>query len=654
MNQGRCSSSHTPLALAALAGLALSVWGCASPLDSKRAAADEELRRSIAQSSAREMHDASQQPGSQETTRTARVQTLELKPTIIKELEQMSGLDSYPPPGSPDLVPVGRVNETGVQMGSSLLGGKQQAVAVNLQRAILTAVNNNLSVQFARLTPAVDESRLVAAQAAFDWTFFTNFTWNAIDQQAIATSSAPGAVLSRLFDERQVVSTQVGLRQRLTTGGQFTVQQNLDYTDNTTNGTTALPDPAKATDLFVQLDQPLLRGFGSDVALAQVRLAENSERDKVAQLKAQLLTTITDTETAYWGLVQAYGNLQIAKRLLDRGIEVKEVLRDRREFDTNPSQYSNAVAAVESRRGDVIRLENTVRAASDRLKSLINDPELTVGSEVLVLPIDRAIDAPVRYSLIDSITTALANRPEVQRALLGIDDSSTRQRLADNARLPQLDLRAQVRFQALEDDTARAFSKEAEANLVSYLVGLQFEQPVGNRAAEAGYRQRRLEKLQAVTVYRDIVQRIVLDVKNALRDVVTGYQLIEQARAFRLAAAEDLRTTVVREKTLQALSPEFLDLKLRKQEALARAEQQELQALTDYNTAISRLASATGSSLERNRIKFDVGNALDQALPSLDQPTLPPQPTLGPPASPASTAPPQPRIPTGGLTPGPR
>ena len=616
--------SSLPLVLIALAG-------CASPLDPSALPAEAELRRSIADSVKRELREPATHPEPQETRRTNRTQTLELKDHVLKELEQTSGPMSYPPPGLPDLVPVGRVSETGVQFGSSLIGGEQQAVSVNMQRAVLTAVNNNLTVQFARLSPAVDEARLLAAQASFDWLFFTNFSWNVIDNESISTQQAIGVTPPRTFDERQVVSTQAGLRRSLTTGGVFTVQQSLDYSDNGTQGLVATPDPGYQSETIVQIDQPLLRGFGSDVALAQVRIAANSERDKVAQLKAQLITTVTDTEIAYWSLVQAYGTLQISKRLLDRGIEVREVLRDRREFDTNPSQYSNAVAAVESRRGDVIRAEKNVRASSDRLKNLVNDPELTIGSEVLILPVDRAIDAPVRFSLLDSIQTALANRPEVQRALLGIDDSSIRQRLADNARLPRLDLRAQVRFSALRDSTDSAFSKELEAELVSSIVGLQFEQPVGNRAAEAQYRQRRLEKMQSVTVYRDVVQRIVLDVKNALRDVSTGYQLIEQARAFRLAAAEDLRTTVVREKTLQALTPEFLDLKLRKQEAVSRAELQELSALTDYNSAMARLAGAMGNTLERNRIRFDVSATYDQNAIGLEPAHLPPSPPVDPP-----------------------
>ena len=97
---------------------------------------------------------------------------------------------------------------------------------------------------------------------------------------------------------------------------------------------------------------------------------------------------------------------------------------------------------------------------------------------------------------------------------------------------------------------------------------------------------------------------IVLDVKNALRDVDAAYQLIEQTRTSRLAAAENLRTLLVQERLIQSLTPDFLDLKFRRQEALATAEIQEAAAIADYNTALSQLNAATGTSLQRNAIDF--------------------------------------------------
>lgn len=593
----------TPLALL---GAILACAGCSSPLhDSRRS--EEELRRSVIDSARREVRDVQLFPGTRTLTREDRSASLELRPQTLEELNRISGLDSYPAFG-PN--PEGR--DPRVPLGPNLLGQPTQTVGISLQRVITTAVSNNLQAQFARLSPAISESNLVAAEAAFDWSFFSNVQYTNLDEQAIASGQSVLGTPSDSFNQRQIVQTAAGLRRRTTTGGVLTIQQSLDYSYQTLEGITTSPSPSNLAELTVQIDQPLLRNFGSDTALAAVRLASNARRDEIQQLKSTLLQTVTQAESAYWDLVRAYGELQIAQRLLERGIEVRNVLRGRRDVDANNAQLTNATAAVERRYSTVISAENTLREASDRLKRIINDPSLTLGSEVVLLPADRPIDAPISFSLLDAITLALGNRPEIQRAVLSIDDSSIRQEVADNARLPMLDFRAQARMSALRSGADSAISAEVEGQLITYLLSLQFEQPIGNRAAEATVRRRQLERIQAVTVYRDVVQQMVTDIKSALRDIDTNYRLIEQSRVSRLAAAEDLRVQIVRERELQGLSPELLDLKLRKQEQLAAEEGGELRALTTYNAAIARFFQAVGTALERNRIVFEVPVTFDE------------------------------------------
>ncbi|HHN78042.1 MAG TPA: TolC family protein, partial [Phycisphaerales bacterium] len=256
----------------------------------------------------------------------------------------------------------------------------------------------------------------------------------------------------------------------------------------------------------------------------------------------------------------------------------------------------------------VLKAQRALRRASDRLKLLMNDPTLPVGSERLLLPTDDALDEPLAYSLVDEIETAIEHRPEVDTALLDIDDASIRSVVAENGVLPRLDLRVQAAMRGLEEYAGRAYGEIAQNEFLDdFLVGLFFEQPVGNRGPEAEYRRRRLERMRSVIAYRRVVQGIVLEVKNALDDVVTNYRLIDQARAGRIAAAESVRTLLVEKKlTNTGYTVERLNVELTRQDALAAAERAEVRALIDYNTAIARLHRATGTTLERNRINFVV------------------------------------------------
>ncbi|MFM9958035.1 MAG: TolC family protein [Phycisphaerales bacterium] len=583
------------------------VVGCnrASPFEASRT---EELRRSIAASTSREIApilrsprggsgqagapesaEASIDPGVRPLTRTPG--EVSFAPERMAELEKMAG---------PTATTKGPLDP-----GPDLLGRPGETFALSLQQAIGSSVANNLDVQLARIEPGVASSQLAVAESAFDWTFFTDGNYANLDRPQPGQVLGPGNVSSRARVS-QSVGYETGLRKRLTTGGQLAVSQGQTYTDDDSPDLELEPEPNNAAQVGISLEQPLLRNFGSDVSTAEIRLARNAERATVLDLKAAMIRTVTDTERAYWRLAQARRNLEVLERLLQRGVETRDVLRGRMKFDAKPSELSEAVATVERRRAAVIRARNDLRLASDRLKQLINDPELTVGGEALLSPIDDAPDAPVSFSLLDTLSEAMSKRPEVQRAVLGIDDAAIRQRVADNARLPALDLAIRAQTQGLDASAGEAYEQVNEGRFVDYLVGLAFEQPIGNRGPEAAYRQRQLERVRAATGYRQAVQGVVVEAKAALRNITTNYQLIEQTRASRLAATENLRTLEVQERTIQSLTPDFLDLKFRRQEALANAELDEIAAVTDYNIAVADLAAAQGTALERNRVNFVV------------------------------------------------
>lgn len=577
-----------------VAGIGVGLAGCSvSPLDRER---EMSLRKYVTDSAKREIADPSMHTGTRTTTRTS--DPLPIDPKFLPELEAMAG------PNSRDM--------SSRDYGMDLAGNTSRAVGVSLRHAIRSAVNNNLEVQFARLAPAVSETDVIAAESAFDWVFFSNSTWNNLDQVSPASSFSTSSGLNN----RQSVQNITGLRRPLESGGQFSVQQELIYTDFNTPGTTFTPDPATQAALAIQFDQPLLRDFGSDVALAQVRVNRNLERNAIAELRAQLIQTVNQTESTYWELVRAQHDLAILERLLERGIKTRDQLQVRLEADLDvpPSQLADAVARVERRKADVDTARTSVRNTSDRLKVLMNDEDLPEGSEVVITPVDMPVDEALEFALVDVLTTALQHRPEIDQAILSIDNTSIREVVAANQRLPQLNLQVQARFQGM-DDGLNAFGEQADGDFIDYVVGLAFEQTIGNRAAEAGYVRRRIEREQAMLSYRNTVQQIVRDVKSSLRAVILNYQLIEQRRSSRIAATESLRTLEIENDEIRERSSERLELEFNRQESLANAERAEMEAITDFNSSVAQLYAAMGTALERNNIAFAAPAAKDALLP---------------------------------------
>ena len=578
----------------ASAALLISLAGCAGPLDTQ---ATEQLRASVLESSARELAESARSPDP--VPLSSDPASLDIPPDRMTELQQMAGPQSYSsrtPPVGPDLL--GRP------------GDQAPIFQISLEQAIQSSVKNTLSAQSASLDPAIRQSQLAAAEAVFDWVFFADVNYSTGDT-GLAVPIVGGVPLNSAEQASDVFAYSTGLRKPLTTGGRFTMSQGLERTNNRTRGSTTSPDPANDAFATFALEQPLLRGFGSDVALSEVRLSRNAERRAVLAQKGVLLDLVTETERSYWGLVRARQVLQIRQRLLERGIETRDILKSRLGVDARPAEYSDAVARVESRRADVIRSQRDLRLASDRLKRLVNDPAFAVGDETLLVALDDPMEQPVSVALNEALSTAIVDRPEIQQAILEIDDASIRQTVARNARLPLLNFEVQSRIQGLDDSAGGAYDDIDDFAPLQWLIAGIFEQPIGNRAAEANFRARQLERMRSVIDYRAAVQDAVLRVKDSLREVQTQYRLIGQTRVARIAAAENLRTLNVLEKTIASLSPDFLDLKFRRQEALALAEAEEIIALTEYNISLAALSGATGQALERNRIRFIVPDGGD-------------------------------------------
>ncbi len=492
-----------------------------------------------------------------------------------------------------------------IEFGADLTGLPTGTVEVSLREAILSAVQNNLAVQVGAITPAMREAEITRAESRFDAVFFSNLGWGKSDQPAVIPLIRGNPIGSGIVqrDERNL---QTGIRKNLIGGGRLTLQTGVSRSFDSSPDRQQTPEPAYASSVELILEQPLLRGFGSEQNLSEIRLSRNAHRREIENYRRTLLETVARTEGAYWNLVAARESLLVRQRLLDRGEETETKLKIRSKLDAKPSQVSDAVARVQSRRVDVLRSRDQVLRASDELKQLMNAAGLGVGSETVIVPTDVALSEGLTFNYADIVTTALQNRPELRQALLGIDDASIRRMIADNLRLPALDLSATVRWNGLDDSFEDTYNRLGEQDFIDYIIQLRFEHPIGNREAQANYRIASLGRVQSVINYRLAMQNAILDVKSALRSVYLNFDLLVPTRDARLAAAENLRTIEVEEDIIAPNTPEFLNLKFQRQESLAQAELEEIRAMVNYQIAVSNLYNAMGIGLERNQIRFVV------------------------------------------------
>jgi len=582
-------------AVAARVAVALGVAGCRNPL---REDADAELQRSLDATLAREAGSAVAPGGPAFEARSE-------PSTVFESLRsRRAELDA--------LGPQERDAGVGLDVGVDLDGKPPREVILTLQQAIASCVQNNLGIQQARLEEAMSQSDIVKAEAVFDTVLFADGGYRRSNVPQPTLSLAGGGGGSFLLNptaDQKIWNLESGFEQRFATGANMSVSARMQGQEFTDPQDRITPNPSYLNSVNLTLSQPLLRNFGTDVNLASLRIARNQDRRALQGVRQALLVAVVRTESLYWQVYVARQRLVSSRWLLEVGERVRSLLDRRRAYDTSLAQYADAVAKVEDRRASVIRAERDLQRAVNELKRSMNDPRLPVGGAETVVTVDSPVDQALRYSTADAFATALAQNPLVASALLSIDDSSIGVDVADNGRLPQLDLQASGALYGLAAGFGDSWQQLGDDDYIEWAVGATFRQPIGNRAAEADFRKARLARSRAVILYKSAVQSAVLDVRNALQDAAAAFRLIAQTRAQRLAAAENMRALDIDEESIPQLTPEFLALKFFRQDGLAIAQLAEASALADYNVAIANLYAAMGTALERNRIELKVVDA---------------------------------------------
>jgi|GEM_PF-11831 len=474
---------------------------------------------------------------------------------------------------------------------------------VDVDWAVRAASEFNLAVRFSREQTRVDREGVTIATAEFDSTLFADLGFDSNDQPR-RVPTLGGIPLGAPNSANDSGTLSLGVRKLFDGGATVTTSTSLQWYDDRTPGIAFTPDSSFRSDLAVRVDQPLMRGRGAEVNRAEVTLSRNQLERSEFVLREDLLAVIESAEVAYWDLMEAWKLLAIQQQLTERGAEVERVLRERQAFDAAPAEYSDSLATLERRRANVVRAQRLVALASDRLKALVNDPELPLVDETLLAPTDGLSADPYPGDLRRLLLNALGGRPEIQRAILAIEDSDLQRRVAENAADPQLDLRAGVAVIGFEGDAGDAYSSLVDDDFYAAFIGLAFELPAGNRAAEARERQAIHENQAALIAYEDVVRDVLLDVKEALRDVRTNWELVAATRTLRLAETENLRALRVEQEQRSRLTPEFLNLLFQRQEGLATAQLAEVQALADYRRSLATLRRAIGGGMGAERVEL--------------------------------------------------
>ena len=476
------------------------------------------------------------------------------------------------------------------------------AIRMSLRDLIQLAAVNSLQVRVANYQPAIDEARVIEAEARFDPTFFTNLNF------ATQTILAPTPqTLSATGTQFQTTTFQSGIKQNLSNGAQVQLQYQASQTFRTGQGfpnTSGFSRAFYESDLTLQITQPLLQNAGREVNEARIVVARNTQRVSLLDARLQLEKTLAEIEEFYWQLVDAEMELKVQEDLYNQSVQNAIILQQRAGQDVTLVQLTQNNASLRAREADLVEAQRQVKNFSNEIKRRVNDPNLNTASAPIILPEDPPLEIPIKFDLAEQLEAAFSNRAELAQQQVKIDSATVIYKAAQNNVLPQLNLVGSIGLKGGGSGMGTSLDDQfIEQNTREYAIGFQLEVPIGNREARAILRRTQLSRLQAIDQYMDLLEQVSQEVKDAHDRVYFGWEKIRKNRQF-LFAAQAALDAIQQEQDVGnvALTPDFVNRKLNAQEVLAQARRNYARALAEYNVAISTLERAKGTILKYDNV----------------------------------------------------
>lgn len=496
---------------------------------------------------------------------------------------------------------------------------------LSLQDAIRMGLENNLDVQVERYAPMIAGFDVTAAWGAYDPELFAEAFYK--------DSRTPNAFALSGVDTTVTRSTEGvgGLRGMLPL---LSTEYSAQFSGSRTmfNSTLQSLSPEYDSGWSLNVTQPVLRDLIWNQPWTRVRSSRLLHGSSEDAFRRAVMDEVQKIEDAYWTLIASEEALRVANKSLETASALHEQTKTQFEVGVvSKVEVTEAQAGVSQRQVERIRAENTYRNQQDVLIDLVLGPNLRASSTLEIRPTDRPDDfTPYEVDVEGAVSHAFEHRPELAQADKEVERSEVQLAYARNQRLPALDGVFSYGQSGLSGEQSRHFdacrfvfddpTTLIDENAVcttnppnvsqgpwnntfddynrspQYVAGARLSIPIPNRSARANASKGELELSRARTSKHRLEQQIVLEVRQAARNLAASQEGILAARSAREAASEQLRAEQIR---LQYGESTPFDV-LQREEDLVGRERDEIGAFRAYRTSVTALDRAQGTIL-RNR-----------------------------------------------------
>ena len=486
--------------------------------------------------------------------------------------------------------------------------GLQQAIASALERSpVVRTLSGGVKIETTTgLDPMIAEAQLRGENARFDPNLAASYVGGQINKPP-NSFFGPGIATRTRRDEADF---QLSLSKNLPAGTVTTVMFDpplgyLFYPNSSGSGF----NPAYASEVVFDVRQPLLKGRGSNVNLAPIRIATTKVDQSRWQVQQATMAQVRSVVEAYWRLHAAYIGWQAVEVVLPLAadtVRIEELrLREERSIYADVARAkTNLETLLQQRTASKL----TVYKSEYYLRQLIGLPP---RDGLTLLPMDAPYREKFTIDLQESVATALARRPDMAQRRSRLEQRNWEIVVANNQKLPQLDVEGLYRTSGLSNQLNNSLQQMSRFGYTDWTVGLTFSMPLGLRKAKADADVAALNLSRDQALLLAYEEQVAFEVADLAAEVDAAWERYESFLRQVHEAEEWLKVARVRYENppVATRGQDWLLLSLFDYQAAIRnysaSLTQAANLIADYNTLLARLDESRGTLLERWMIQFD-------------------------------------------------
>jgi len=474
--------------------------------------------------------------------------------------------------------------------GGKIKKTEADAMEMNIAEAIAVALRSNRDVKRAYITRVLDKFSLRVAEAEFDPDF--NLT------------SGPSASGSRTKTEGEQGSAD-SISYRHSSG--INMDKNFEYggrmrfswnrTDNLGNTSSGKETYSGSNTWTASFTQPLLKGFGKEVATYSLVSARLAEQENFLALRDNIAAVVNSTISAFRSYAQAIRQVEISKASVARSranLETNKLLIAMGRLAANELIQNESDLANQE-----LSYENTLNSLDSYRIALLK--VLNLDRDTRIKVIEETDFSPVHPDMETCLEIAFQNRLDYLSARHAVRMAEIGLTVAENNMQWQLDFTGDY---TLTDTNNRDAANTDDG---TWSAGLALSVPLygtSRLSLEQALLSARATLTRARLSMADTEQDIRLGLKDAVREVET--RLKQVGMAVRARQLSEQQLAVEKEKLAVGRTTNFQLVSY--QNDLKASLESELSAKVDYLNALTSLDNFLATTTDTWKVDYNKEN----------------------------------------------